>query len=231
MCGFVAPPSKFQDPDVDLHKKLDLRQDQQDGGGNPLEQSLNDADRDGLNDASGMPVDDQTAAEEGALDQQPQLVCSNCGEQFEAGHPISTTTIAPQDGDKGVDGPADGDVCPACGQGLLETGTEAAELGQDAEADPNAVPDEDPDPNADEEGLSTDGDGDGIPDGEDPDPDDPTDPDPDAEDGKDAEEADDDSDSDFDQEMSKNSGDNADDEDSDEDDEEPVRKPRPPFKR
>lgn len=220
MCGFVAPPSKFQDPDVDLHKKLDLRQDDQDGGGNPLEQSMNDANRDGINDASGMAVDDQTADEEGALDQQPQLVCSNCGEQFEAGHPMSTGTTDPQDGDTATDGPADGDVCPACGKGLLETGTEAAEMGQDAEADPNAVPDEDPDPNADEEGLSTDSDGDGIPDGEDPDPEDPDNPVPD-----------DDSDEDFQQELSKSEDDPDDDDEDDDDGDKPVGKPKLPFKR
>lgn len=217
VCGFIAPPAKFQDPDVDAHKQMDLRgNDQLDGNDvQGLEQSINDADRDGLDDNTGLPVNDQTANEEGTLDQQPQLQCSNCGETFEAGHPVSTNTAAPQGGDAAPDGPADGDLCPACGQGLLESGTELAEQGADPQADPNAIPDEDPDPHADEEGMSTDQDGDGIPDAEDPDADGDEIADKD-ESGYDPDFPDDDEDEE--------------DPDSDED-AGPVRKAKPPFKR
>jgi hypothetical protein len=159
VCGFISPPDKFKDPDVDAHKLLDPRangnlqgDDDLDGGDVAgLEQSTSDQNRDGLNDATGEPVDPNVADEEGAADQQPLLQCSNCGEQFEAGHPMSTDTADPQMGDEGSDGPADGDVCPACGKGLLESGSELAEQGQEAEGGDDAVPDADPDPDADEE--------------------------------------------------------------------------------
>jgi hypothetical protein len=219
VCGFIAPPAKFQDPDVDAHKNMDLRDNDQLHGGDVqgLEQSINDADRDGLDDNTGLPVDDQIADEEGALDQQPQLQCSNCGATFDAGHPVSTNTAAPQGGDTASDGPSDGDLCPACGKGLLESGTELAEQGGDPEADPNAVPDEDPDPHADEEGMSTDEDKDGIPDAEDPDADGDGIPDKDEYGDAPSDSADQDDDEDDDPDSDEDAG--------------PVRKPKPPFKR
>lgn len=159
MCGFISPPDRFKDPDVDAHKQLDPRangnlqgdDDLNAGDINGLEQSTSDQNRDGLDDATGEPVDANVADEEGAADQQPLLQCSNCGTQFEAGHPMSTDTADPQMGDEGADGPADGDVCPACGKGVLESGSELAEQGMPAEGGDEAVPDEDPDPDAQEE--------------------------------------------------------------------------------
>jgi rRNA maturation protein Nop10 len=203
VCGFVAPPSQFQDPDVDRHKQLDLRGKDElaQGQDGQIQQSLTDTDRDGLDDQTGLPVDAQTAAEEGALDQQPLLGCNVCGEQFEAAHPQSVDTADPQNAE-GLDGPAEGDLCPACGQGALESGTELAQQGIDPQADPNAIPDEDPDPDANPD---DDFDEDGVPDEQDPDPTDPTVP---------------------------GGGEEPDDSDpDDEDDEKPAGKGRPPFKR
>lgn len=147
MCGFVAPPSKFGDPDVDMHKKLDLRQDQAPDGMDvsQLNADVNDADGDGLDDNTGEPVDDEQA---GSMDQQPLLECPNCGYQAEAAHPTSISTADPQVGSDAAaegdpDGPAEGDLCPACGKGLMESGTQLAEEGADPEADPNADVDDD----------------------------------------------------------------------------------------
>lgn len=159
VCGFVAPPSKFDDPDVDMHKQLDLRQDDAPGGGdvNDLNADINDADGDGLDDNTGEPITDEDEA--GADDVQPVLTCPACGTEFEAGHPVSTNTADPQAGNAGADGPAEGDLCPACGKALLETGTQLAEQGEappedgedvpdpedaQAQADPDVDPDADP---------------------------------------------------------------------------------------
>lgn len=154
VCGFIQPPKQFQDPDVDKAKQLDLRRDKSDvaGGDIPgMEDATQDRDRDGINDDTGEPMDEQ---ESGLDDAQPMLVCPACGEQFEAGHPASTSTTDPQMGDDAeTDGPAEGDVCPACGKGLLETPDEVqaedAEMA-DEEQDPDADPDDpDADPDAD----------------------------------------------------------------------------------
>ena len=130
VCGFIQPPSQFQDPDVDMAKQLDLRKDQDGSSGdqiNDMENATQDVNRDGFNDETGEPMGDQ---EEGLDDAQPMLACSNCGTEFEAGHPASTNTADPQDGDAtGADGPADGDVCPACGKGLLVTPDEQQAAG------------------------------------------------------------------------------------------------------
>ncbi len=221
VCGFISPPDKFKDPDVDAHKMLDPRangnlqgDDDLDAGDiNGLEQSTSDQNRDGLDDATGEPVDANVADEEGAADQQPLLQCSNCGEQFEAGHPMSTDTADPQMGDEGSDGPADGDVCPACGKGLLESGSELAQQGEPAQGGDDAVPDEDPDPDADEE--MADGGGRlrmGDPENPDGDPDEDDDPraipggDPDIDDDVDQEDADQDDPDDDDDDDDQPSG-------------------------
>ena len=51
-------------------------------------------------------------------EEQPDLICDNCGTAFDAGQPQTTNTLDPEAGDRG-DGPAEGDVCPECGAGEL----------------------------------------------------------------------------------------------------------------
>lgn len=145
VCGFVAPPSKFQDPDVDLHKQLDLRQDQAPGAQdvNDLNADLNDRDQDGLDDNTGQPIGDENAM--GADDAQPVLACPACGYEVPAGEPqtVDTADAVPGPGGAAPTGPAEGDLCPNCGQAPLETPNDLAEMGlgqQDPNADPDAAP-------------------------------------------------------------------------------------------
>lgn len=130
VCQYVAPPKQFQDPDLTKARDLDLRQEQQD---------YDDSIQPAIDPETGMPM---------GGDVQPDLVCPNCGTEFEAGEPESTSTEDPQAGDTGV-GPAEGDVCPACGQAPLENATEAAEQGT-----LGAPPDEDENQREDEGDLA-----------------------------------------------------------------------------
>lgn len=160
VCGFVAPPPQFQDPDLDVAKQMDLRQGDDLGATdvNALEQQTNDRDGDGLDDKTGEPVG---AEEEGLLDEQPVLSCSNCGAEFPAGEPQTTDTRDPQAGDMGA-GPAEGDVCPECGKGELLDGEQmmAEEEGvAPEEDDPFAEDEENPEePEFDDEPFPGDGD-------------------------------------------------------------------------
>lgn len=158
VCSFVQPPQAFQDPDLDMAKKVDLRQ--HDGEVNDLdvgnlEQQTNDQDGDGFDDKTGEPVGAED--EMGAMDSQPLLACSNCGTEFPAGEPQTTDTRDPQMGDLGQ-GPAEGDVCPQCGQGeLLSGGDLPPEEGQMPGAD-GEIPPEDPDEDEESELPFPDGD-------------------------------------------------------------------------
>lgn len=136
VCGFVQPPKEFQDPDLELAQKLDLRKDNADfdsGDAAGIEDSINQ-DTDGIS---------QDADGNGQSMGSPVLGCPACGSEFEAGKPVSTDTRDPQVGDAG-DGPAEGDVCPACGKGLLEAAapSDPSELGQeeDTQGAPPAKP-------------------------------------------------------------------------------------------
>lgn len=163
VCGFVAPPDKFGDPDVDMHKKLDLRNNDDLDGGDvaDLNADTNDRDGDGFDDNTGEPITDEDQA--GADDVQPMLSCPSCGYEVEAGEPVSTNTADPTMGDAGA-GPAAGDLCPNCGKAPLESPGELTEEGMPApedaeqdpaeldaeldaeenpEQDPNAIPDND----------------------------------------------------------------------------------------
>ena len=151
VCGFVAPPKQFQDPDLNVARQLDLRKQQQEF------------------DDSIVPD-----PEKGGLlgDEQPELVCNNCGMAFPAAEPMSTDTEDPQAGADPMesDDPetemegtetgqaSEGDVCPNCGKGVLVSGQELAEEEggvppEEGEEDPDAPSDEDQD-------------GDGVPDDE-----------------------------------------------------------------
>lgn len=159
VCGFVAPPSQFQDPNLELAKQMDLRQGDDLGATdiNALERQTNDRDGDGLDDKTGEPVGEE---EEGLLDEQPVLSCSNCGAEFPAGEPQTTDTRDPQAGDMGA-GPAEGDVCPECGQGELLDGSQMMADEEGAapeEEDPFAEDGEDPEEQESEEPFPGDGD-------------------------------------------------------------------------
>jgi hypothetical protein len=150
VCGFVAPPDKFQDPDVDMHKQLDLRNNSDLDAGDVagLNADTNDRDGDGFDDNTGEPIDEEEA---GAMDDTvPLLVCPNCGFEAEAAPPVSVSTAAPEGmapADEGL-GAAEGDLCPNCGKAPLMGPDEQAEMGmapageQDPNADPDAIPEE-----------------------------------------------------------------------------------------
>jgi len=186
VCSFVAPPKQFQDPNLDLAKQLNLRQQQ-----NAYDNSI-------------VPNPDA----EGMLgDEQPDLICNNCGTEFPAAEPTTIDTEDPQAGadpmesedpetqEEGLEGggaASEGDVCPACGKGVLVSGDEleAARAG-------GFPPSED----IDEAEPGEDEDGDGVPDdeeapeedGEEPGPVDPrelADVDPDEDDESDEDEDD-----------------------------------------
>jgi hypothetical protein len=142
VCGFVAPPEMFRDPDLEMAKSIDLRQDQQaepgdpapgqanpdvPGGGlvdpsqlgeDPLAEQLQHPDQLGPNGEMGDPgtPDDGT----------PDLFCPACGEGFDAGQPMSS------DGDPATldaTGPAEGTPCPNCGASTLLSSNDMEGMG------------------------------------------------------------------------------------------------------
>jgi hypothetical protein len=132
ICGFVQPPKQFQDPDLDKARQVDLRKNDLDLDGtdvSDLNAQTNDRDRDGIDDVTGEPIgDEDPAAQEGAFDEQPSLICPNCETEFEAAEPQTINTRDPQAGADSLGGPEAGDVCPACGKAELATGTEMQDL-------------------------------------------------------------------------------------------------------
>jgi hypothetical protein len=140
VCGFVQPPEQFRDPDLDVAKQMDLRRDQTEPGPDNLgqfEDDVNDQDRDGFDDKTGLPIDEEEA---GALDQQPVLTCPVCESEFPAGEPMTVDTRDPEAGDLG-EGPAEGDVCPACGKGQLMM-DDAATAEEEGDFPPDGPPNE-----------------------------------------------------------------------------------------
>jgi hypothetical protein len=197
VCSFVAPPKQFQDPDLDMAKQLDLRQQQ-----NAYDNSI-------------QPGDDASML---GTDVQPDLICNNCGTPFPAAEPTTIDTEDPQAGadpmesedpetqEEGLEGGGDaseGDVCPACGKGVLVSGDEL-------EAEGEGLP---PEAAGDESESDEDEDGDGVPDDEETDEEDDEEPGPvDPREIADNEPSDDE-------------------EDSDDDDDEPAKKGKNPFKK
>lgn len=112
VCGYQAPPKMFRDPDLDMARQVDLRKDVLDPTGqNP----------------DGIGVGDFADEERGV----PGLACPACGATFPAGEPQTTDTADPTAGDRGQ-GPAEGDVCPECGEGeLVQQDAVDPELGLD----------------------------------------------------------------------------------------------------
>lgn len=102
-CGYVAPPSPFNDPDLNKAKAIDLRQEQQ------------------AYDESQVPDPDRQAEDQlGAT-----LVCPVCGTEFPQEPPESVDMdedgpdASAEESEEGM-GAAEGDLCPACGKGVLE---------------------------------------------------------------------------------------------------------------
>lgn len=210
VCGFVAPPDKFQDPDVDLHKQLDLRNNSDLDGGDvaDLNADTNDRDGDGLDDHTGEPIHAEDEA--GADDAQPMLACPNCGYEVEAAEPQSVDTAEGDPELRAMDGQqedealdqqaatgeaAAGDLCPNCGKAPLMSPDELAEAtgapsGDDP--DPDAAPEQD-DPEMEDRGSpfpskdddSDDADDSGDKDGDDDPPDSDDDRDQDSDDDTD----------------------------------------------
>lgn len=126
VCSYVAPPSPFNDPDLGLASRIDLRQQQ---------------------DA----FDATQVTDPERMDEQADggtLICPSCGTEFPQEPPESVDTdeaapdVSAEETEVG-EGAAEGDVCPACGQGVLTAkdtlDDEAAEEGDVSDA---AEPDE-----------------------------------------------------------------------------------------
>ena len=147
VCGFVQPPAFLQDPDLDLAKQVDLRQDeavdpgdlsmdgeviqppqgepqpgqldpdQLDEEGNPIE---GDEDGDEQVDPSQIGEDGEIQGGVPGMpaDGTPDLVCPGCGFTSDA-RPPQTTSLSGEYTDPGDDGTMEGDVCPNCQQTQL----------------------------------------------------------------------------------------------------------------
>lgn len=153
ICGYVAPPSPFGDPDLGLASRLDLRQQQDE-----FDESM-------MADPNRMAEDEQGAT----------LICDNCGTTFPQEPPETVDTDEPApdvDAEETEldEGMTAGDVCPACGQGVLQAQDDvSAEEAAEGEIDPSELdadgdgaPDEEEDPDADGESkapFDTDDDG------------------------------------------------------------------------
>lgn len=139
ICGYVAPPSPFGDPDLGLASRIDLRKQQ------------NDFDESMMADPNRMAEDEQGAT----------LICDNCGTEFPQEPPetVDTDEPAPDVGAEESElgeGMTEGDVCPACGQGVLQAQDDlSSQMAAEGEVDPSEL----------------DADGDGAPDGDEEDPD------------------------------------------------------------
>ena len=137
ICGYVAPPSPFNDPDLGMASRIDLRKQQDD-----FDQSM-------VADPDRMAEDEQGAT----------LICDNCGTEFPQEPPETVDTDEPapdvdaEETELG-EGMTEGDVCPACGKGVLQAQDDvSAEEAADGEVDPSeldadddGVPDSDEDP-------------------------------------------------------------------------------------
>jgi hypothetical protein len=150
VCGYMAPPRPFGDPDTDTASRNDMRKQVLDGDvadpNDPTQQ---------LGNQTGDPGELQDQAEDataqGAI---PPLTCANCGTGIQPAPPVS-------DGDTPAY-PAEGDACPVCKKGELLSGQDPNE-----DADQDGIPDEEEqappgeeenDPDADEDDEEEDSD-------------------------------------------------------------------------
>lgn len=150
ICGYVAPPSPFKDPDLGMASRIDLR-DQQDQF-----------------DESMMADPDRMAEQQ----EGGTLICNNCGTEFPQEPPetVDTDEAAPdvsaEETEEG-EGATEGDICPACENGqLVAQDTVADEDAQEGVIDPEEDPDAegegnpfggaDPDADDDQDGVPDD---------------------------------------------------------------------------
>jgi rubrerythrin len=132
VCGYIAPPRPFGDPDTDLAKDNDMRKQVLDGDladpNDPDQQLGNQVGDPGI---IGEQAED---AEDEALEGGTALTCDNCGSQITPAPPQTSggTGEPPY--------PAEGDVCPICKKGQLTAGGPA---GPDEEVDEPPTDDSD----------------------------------------------------------------------------------------
>jgi hypothetical protein len=135
VCGYIAPPKAFGDPDVEKAKQLDvLKQD--------IEEQNEEADPSRKGAPIGEGIEDEESALEGDDTASPWLTCTNCGTQMRPAVP-QTTDENPAD-DAAVTGPTEGDVCPVCQKGQLMA-TDESEDDEDEDQDDEQQPDTDDD--------------------------------------------------------------------------------------
>ena len=151
VCGYLAPPKALGDPDVDKAKRLD-----------ELKQSVDDALLDVDPSRQGADFDpgdtDAIQAEEGEEVGPSTLGCPACGTEFPSAPPTTEDAIPGQE----QEGPEEGDPCPACGKGILESTGQPEDVG-DAEA-----LDEDGEPGDEQDAAEDEAEG-GLPGEQDPD--------------------------------------------------------------
>jgi hypothetical protein len=142
VCGYIAPPKPFDDPDVEKAKQLD-----------DLKQGIDDQLLDADPSRKGAPVGDDIDAEQAALagddEASPTLVCDNCGAEMRPATPTTGPDTDPTD-DATATGPTEGDTCPVCGVGQLVSS------GQSEDENTDGVPDADEQPDVDEGQLPPD---------------------------------------------------------------------------
>jgi hypothetical protein len=139
VCGYLAPPRPFGDPDTDTARNNDLRKDVLDSDNDMADP--NDPDQQ-LGNQTGDPDELEDQADEAAVNTQNTLTCNNCG----------MGVIPPPATSEGGEPPypAEGDVCPACKKGQFDAADSNGEAEEDVDGD--GVPDdeEEPDPSGDE---------------------------------------------------------------------------------
>lgn len=149
ICGFVAPPAMFRDPDLDMAKQVDLRQEQQDdntiapgqmnpdepGGGLIDPSQLGDQPVGSFQDAQNQLQHPDQLVPDGVPTQPPgtpgdgvpDLFCPACGYSMDAGTPMTTTTDNPEA--PSAEGPEEGMPCPNCGQATMLSISDAEQGG------------------------------------------------------------------------------------------------------
>jgi hypothetical protein len=129
VCGYVAPPKAFGDPDVEKAKQLDtLKQD--------IEDQNEGVDPSRKGAPIGEGIEDEQAALEGDDTASPWLACTNCGTQLRPAVPQTTDQNVADDA--ATTGPTEGDPCPVCGQGQLVSSGES----EDQDENGDAIPDD-----------------------------------------------------------------------------------------
>jgi hypothetical protein len=137
VCGYVAPPKAFGDPNTDIARANDLRKQILDG--DEADPMANDE----MGNQQGDPgeLDEQQGDAEAGLDESlGMLTCNNCGTGVQPAAPTSEGGEPPY--------PADGDACPVCKKGQLLSESEEAHEDEE-ELNEDGVPDEDEDEDKD----------------------------------------------------------------------------------